>query len=69
MISGLDRPSSRRRAIYAWVWASERRRVMTTPQSAELAWRSPPRLSRRRVTLPEDAWMGDTPHRWAQAAS
>ncbi len=39
------------------------------PQSAELAWRSPPRSSLTRVTLPEEASMGATPQRWAQAAS
>ena len=42
---------------------------MTTTQRALLAWRSPPRLSRQRVTLPDDAWMGATPHRCAHAAS
>ena len=36
---------------------------------ARLAWRSPPRFSRWRVTLPEEASSGETPHRWAQAAS
>jgi hypothetical protein len=36
---------------------------------ALLACRSPPRLSRWRVTLPEEASSGETPHRWAQAAS
>ena len=44
-------------------------RTMTMRHNALLAWRSPPRLSRWRVTLPEDAWIGDTPQRWAQAAS
>src|SRR3954471_6509270 len=44
-------------------------RVMTTTHRALLAWRSPPRFSRHRVTLPDDAGMGATPHRWAHAAS
>src|ERR671918_704832 len=44
-------------------------RVITTTQRAAFAWRSPPRLSRQRVTLPDDAWMGATPHRCAHAAS
>jgi hypothetical protein len=43
--------------------------VITTPQSAELAWRSPPRSSRTRLTFPEEAWIGATPQRCAQAAS
>jgi hypothetical protein len=43
--------------------------VITMPRSAQLACRSPPRLSRQRVTLPEDAGMGAVPHRCAQAAS
>ena len=34
-----------------------------------LAWRSPPRLSRWRVVLPEEAGMGAAAHRCAQAAS
>jgi hypothetical protein len=39
-------------------------------QSAWFAWRFPPRLSRwRRVTLPEVASRGATPHSCAQAAS
>jgi hypothetical protein len=36
--------------------------------SAELACRSPPRLSRRRLVLPEDASSGLTPHRAAKDA-
>src|ERR687897_647925 len=44
-------------------------RVITTTQRAPFDWRSPPRLSRQRVTLPDDAWMGATPHRCAHAAS
>ena len=51
------------------VRGSELIRVITMCHRAALAWRSPPRLSRSRVTLPEEASMGLTPHRWAQAAS
>jgi hypothetical protein len=36
---------------------------------AWLAWRSPPGLSRRQTVLPEEAGMGATAHRCAQAAS
>ena len=36
---------------------------------ALFARRSPPRLSRWRSVRPEDAGIGDTPHRWAKAAS
>src|SRR3974390_3098118 len=36
---------------------------------ALLAWRLPPGLKRCRVTRPDDALSGATPHRWAQAAS
>ena len=35
--------------------------------SAALAWRSPPRLSRWRLVLPEGAGIGFTPHRAANA--
>jgi hypothetical protein len=34
-----------------------------------LALRSPPRSNGWRVTFPEDACSGETPHRWAQTAS
>src|SRR5215203_5321821 len=44
-------------------------RVNTIRQRAWLAWRLPPRLSRCRVVLPEEAWIGATPHRSAKAAS
>ena len=38
--------------------------------SALLAWRSPPSCRRRcPAFFPESAGTGDTPHRWAQAAS
>ena len=36
---------------------------------AALAWRSPPRLSRCRLVLPEEAGKGLTPHSAAKAAS
>lgn len=38
-------------------------RVITMCQSAEFAWRSPPRLRRRRSCLPLDASIGETPQR------
>ena len=44
-------------------------RVNTIRHSAWLAWRLPPRLSRCRVVLPEEAWIGATPQRCAKAAS
>src|SRR3954467_15233215 len=44
-------------------------RVMTMCQSAELAWRSPPRLRRWRSFLPLLASSGETPQRWAKVAS
>src|SRR2546427_820204 len=69
MISGLVSPSSVRRCTYARVRGSDPMRVNTIRQSAWLAWRLPPRLSRQRVTLPEDAGTGATPHRCAHAAS
>jgi hypothetical protein len=37
--------------------------------SAALAWRSPPRLSRCRLVLPDDAGTGLTPQSAAKAAS
>ena len=69
MISGLDRPSARRRATYLRVRSSLLMRVNTMRHSAWFAWRFPPRLRRCRTVLPEDASMGATPHRWANAAS
>ncbi len=44
-------------------------RVSTMCQRAELAWRSPLRLSRCRWFLPLLASSGDAPQRWAKAAS
>ena len=44
-------------------------RVITIRHRAWLAWRSPPGLSRWRVTFPEEAGMGAAAHRCAQAAS
>ena len=44
-------------------------RVITIRHSAWLAWRSPPRLSRFRLTLPEEAGIGATPHRCAHELS
>ena len=42
---------------------------MTMRQSALLAMRSPPRLRRCRLVLPDEAGTGDTPHKLANAAS
>ncbi len=44
-------------------------RVMTICHSAELAWRSPPRLRRWRICLPEEASTGLAPHSAAKLAS
>jgi hypothetical protein len=41
-------------------------RVRTMVHSAEFAWRSPPRLSRWRLVLPEEAWTGVEPQRAAK---
>ncbi len=41
-------------------------RTRTMVQSAELAWRSPPRLSRWRLVLPDDACTGEEPHKAAK---
>ena len=43
--------------------------MITIRHRAWLAWRSPPGLSRWRVTLPEEAGIGAAAHRCAQAAS
>jgi hypothetical protein len=69
MISALDFPSAVRRSAQAWVAGSEPSRVNTIRHKAWLAWRSPPGLSRWRVTFPDDAGIGAAPHRCAQAAS
>jgi hypothetical protein len=58
--------SRRRRGhVGAWVRGSLRSRVITMPHSAQLAYPSLPRLSRQRVTLPEEAGMGAVPYRCA----
>src|SRR5450759_1241446 len=44
-------------------------RVITARCSAALAWRLPPRLSRKRVIFPEEAGMGLVPQSAAKAAS
>ena len=44
-------------------------RVITIRHSAWLAWRSPPRLSRCRLTLPDEAGIGAAPHRCAHELS
>ena len=69
MISFVVRPSPSRRATYLRVRSSLLMRVNTMRQSAWLAWRLPPGLSRCRVVLPDDAGSGATPQRCAKAAS
>src|SRR6266487_4283900 len=69
MISFLVLPSAVRRAAQALVRGSWARRVMAMVHSAELACRSPPRLSRRRSCLPEEAPAGLAPHSAAKLAS
>src|SRR4051794_28567609 len=69
MISPLDLPWAVRLATYSLVLGSVPIRTMTTRYNAALAWRSPPRLSRWRTTLPEDAPRGATPQSLAKAAS
>jgi hypothetical protein len=58
MISGLDKPSLLRRATWARVGECEPIRVVIIRHRAWLACRSPPRLSRCRDTLPEEAGIG-----------
>jgi hypothetical protein len=48
-------------------WQCMRTRAIR--HKALFARRSPPWLSRWRWVRPEDAGIGDTPHRWAKAAS
>lgn len=62
-VSWVDFCSAARRARYARVVSSCRSRQRVILESAALAWRSPPRLSRWRVVRPEDAWTGATPQR------
>src|SRR5215467_11616229 len=69
MISFLVLPSAVRRAAQALVRGSQARRVMAIVHSAELACRSPPRLSRWRSCLPEEASTGLAPHKAAKLAS
>src|SRR5215472_10010003 len=69
MISFLVLPSLVRWAAWALVRGSWARRVMAIVHSAELACRSPPRLSRRRICLPEEASTGLAPHSAAKLAS
>ena len=69
MISRLLLPSCMRLATYSLVRRSRRIRARQIMYSARLASRLPPRLSRCRTTLPEEASMGETPHRLAKEAS
>jgi hypothetical protein len=63
MISRLLLPSVVRLATYSLVRRSRRIRARQIMYSARLASRFPPRLRRWRTTLPEEASMGETPHR------
>jgi hypothetical protein len=56
-------------AAYSRVRGSQARRTITTRHRALLACRSPPRSSRWRTVLPEEAESGATPHRRAKLAS
>ena len=69
MISHLLFPSAVRLATYALVRRSEPILTTQTMCSARLASRLPPRLSRWRTTLPEDASTGETLQRLAKEAS
>jgi hypothetical protein len=69
MISRLLLPSCVRLATYSLVRRSRRIRARQIIYSARLASRLPPRLRRCRTTLPEEASMGETPHRLAKEAS
>src|SRR5262245_25954546 len=69
MISFLVLPLAVRRVAWALVRGSQARRVMAIVHSAELACRSPPRLSRWRIWLPEEASTGLAPHSAAKLAS
>jgi hypothetical protein len=69
MISFLPRPSSVRLATYSRVLASCDMRTKTMRWRAELACLSPPRESRWRFVLPEEAGTGATPAKAANAAS
>src|SRR5215467_10167826 len=69
MISFLVLPSAVRRAAQALVRGSWASRVMAIVHSAELACRSPRRLSRWRSCLPEEASTGLAPHSAAKLAS
>ena len=69
MISRLLFPSAVRLATYGWVRSSLPIRTTQIMCRARLASRLPPRLSRWRTTLPEEASMGETPQRLAKEAS
>jgi hypothetical protein len=69
MASRLVFPSAVRRSRWARVRGSWRSRVRAMRCRAEFAWRLPPRLSRRRRVLPEDASTGLRAHSAATQAS
>src|SRR3712207_7165650 len=69
MASSFEWPSAMRLATWALVLGSVRSRPIAMMWSALLAARSPPRLRRWRVVLPEDAGTGLTPQSAAKPAS
>ena len=69
MASSFDLPSAILRPTKAWVFLSVRSRLIAIMCRARLAWRLPPRLSRCRLVLPDDAGSGEVPQSMAQAAS
>ena len=62
-------PSAVRLATYSLVRRSRRIRARQIMYSARLASLLPPRLRRCLTILPEEASMGETPHRLAKEAS
>jgi hypothetical protein len=69
MISGLLLPSAVRLETYSLVGRSRRIRARQIMYRARLASLLPPRLRRCLTILPEEASMGETPHRLAKEAS
>lgn len=69
MISGLVLPCAVRRLTYSRVGWWNRMRTIAMRYNALFASRSPPRLRRCRLVLPDDAGTGQTPASFANAAS